>query len=182
MRRRISFAVLATMALLLLAGASALLWLWWPTSGTLMGHAARGDVAGVRLSLRLGVDPNEPSRYGWRRETPGQTALTAAAQFGQVAVVRLLIDSGADPNLRDGGSAFPHMTPLATAATHGHLDVCRVLLEAGADPNIPTNPKGAGATTNWTALDWALQSGHTAVADFLRQHGAAEGGRLRPEP
>ncbi len=112
-------------------------------------------------------------------ESRAQTPLTAAAQYGQVEVVRLLIDNGADPNLHDGGSEFPQQTPLATAAAQGHLDVCRVLLEAGANPNLPTNPNDVGAPQSWTALDWALQGGHTAVAELLRQHGAVEGGRVR---
>jgi hypothetical protein len=162
---------------LLVAVASVVLWFWWPDANRLTGYAARGDMSKVRLSLRLGVDPNEPSRWGWHHENPGQTPLTAAAQFGRVDVVRLLINNGADPNLRDFGSEFPHQTPLSTAAMHGQLDVCRVLLEAGADPNIPTNPKRPGDPGDWTALDWALQGKQSAVADLLRQYGAAEGQR-----
>jgi ankyrin repeat protein len=179
MRRRVWFALCAALAFLLVAAASVLLWLWWPTANTLTGYAARGDLSGVRLSLRLGVDPNEASRSGWRLENAGPTPLTAAAQFGQVEAIRLLIDQGADPNLLDGRSESPGQTPLATAATHGQLDACRALLDAGADPNIPTSPNGTGEPTNWTALDWALQGGHAAVADLLRQHGAVEGGRRR---
>jgi len=175
------FALGIATGILLVALAATLLWLWWPNATKLTGYAARGDVAAVRLGLRLGVDPNEPSRWGWH-DQPGQTPLTAAAEFGQVDVVRLLLASGADPNLRDSGSEFPHNTPLAKAAMNGRLEVCRVLLEAGADPNIPTNPKQPGRPGNWTALDWALQAGHTAAADLLRQYGAVEGQRRYEHP
>jgi ankyrin repeat protein len=149
-------------------------WLWWPDANTLTGAAGRGDIDGVRWGLRLGVNPNTPSRWGWRHENDGQTPLTAAAQFGRVDVVRMLLQNGADPNLRDFGPDFPHQTPLATAAMHGQLEVCRILLEAGADPNVPSSPNQPGDTGNWTALDWALQANHPAVADLLRQRGGRE--------
>jgi ankyrin repeat protein len=158
-----------------MVGLAFLLWLSWPTTNTLMGQAARGDVDGARWSMRLGVDPNGPARYGFRHENLGQTPLTAAAQFGQVEVARLLLSKGADPNLRDGGGLSS--TPLATAARHGQLEMCRVLLDAGADPNLPSNPQLVGEGANWTALDWALQANHAAIADLLRQRGGVENRR-----
>ena len=105
--------------------------------------------------------------------------MTAASEFGHVDVVRLLLDSGADLNLRDFGLEYPHGTPLSTAATHGQLEVCLVLLEAGADPNIPTYPRDPGDSGSWTALDWALQGKESAIADVLRQYGAVEGRRRK---
>jgi ankyrin repeat protein len=155
------------------------IWLWRPDPNQLTGAAARGDLDAVRWGLRFGVDVNAPSRWGWRLENDGQTPLTAAAQHGRVEVVRLLLQNGADPNLRDHGSDNPHETPLATAAMHGRLEVCRILLEAGADPNVPTNPKQSGDPGNWTALDWALQANQPAAADLLRRHGGRESGRRR---
>jgi ankyrin repeat protein len=153
------------------------IWLWWPDANVLTGAAARGDLDRVQWCLRFGVDVNAPSRWGWHHESDGQTPLTAAAQLGRVEVVRLLLRNGADPNLRDFGSDYPHETPLSTAAKHGQLEVCRILLEAGADPNVPTNPKQPGDGGNWTPLDWALQANQPAVVDLLRQHGGRESGR-----
>jgi len=167
--RRIVFAATGVLCL------AVWLWLQWPDTNTLIGQAARGDLAGARWSLRLGVDPDTPSHWGWRRENEGQTPLTAAAQFGRVDVARLLLAHGADPNLRDGGGQY--LTPLATAAMHGQLEVCRVLLAAGADPNLRTNVMIAGSTGNWTAVDWARQGSHSAVVELLRQHAAVEGAR-----
>jgi hypothetical protein len=164
---------LAAIACLCLA---VVLWQAWPDVNTLIGQTARGDVAGAQWSLRLGVDPNTTSRWGWRHENEGQTPLTVAAQSGRVELVRLLLANGADPNLRDGGGQWE--TPLSTAAMHGQLEVCRLLLDAGADPNIRTNPELAGDPGNWTALDWALQANHPAVAELLRQHAGVDGRRL----
>jgi len=175
MRNRALVAAAAT----LVVAAAAVLWLTWPNSTTLTGYAARGDLAGVRRSLRLGVDPNKASRYGFRAENEGQTPLTAAAESGRKEVISLLLERGADPNLRDFGADHPHDTPLSTAARAGHADVCLVLLNAGADPNLPTHPGQPGDPGNWTALDWALQGNHTAVAALLRAHGAVESGRRR---
>jgi ankyrin repeat protein len=139
--------------------------------------AARdGNSFCVWTCLRLGVNPNKPMRWGWHFRNLGHTPLTAAAQHGHVDIVRDLLQHGADPNLRDSGSEYPHDTPLSTGAKSGELEVCRVLLEAGADPNVPTNP-GPGAFGNWTALDWALQAKQPAVANLLRQHGGRESGR-----
>jgi hypothetical protein len=173
-----------SLTILSAAGAisAAALWLWWPDADTLTGAAARGDAARVRLCLWLGVDPNTPSRWGWSRENEGQTPLTAAAQFGRTDVLRLLLDAGADPDLRDFGSESPHETPLSSAARHGQLEASRVLLGARADPNVPTYPRQVGDPGNWTALDWALQAEQPAVADLLRRHGAVEGARSRRAP
>lgn len=159
--------------------AAAMLWLTWPSSTTLTGYAARGDLASVWRGLKLGVDPNKASRYGVRGENEGQTPLTAAAESGRNDVISLLLEHGADPNLRDFGAEHPHDTPLSAAARAGLSDTCLALLKAGADPNIPTHPRQPGDPGNWTALDWALHGNHTAVADLLRAHGAVEGGRRR---
>jgi ankyrin repeat protein len=177
-RRRRILLVLVPAGLVVASAIGLAIWLWLPDASKLTGAAARGDLDGVRWCLRLGVDVNAPSRWGWHRES-GQTPLTAAAQYGRVEAVRLLLESGADPNLRDFGSDHPQDTPLSTAARHGQLEACRVLLEAGADPNVPTHPEQPGEPGNWTALDWALQANQQAVADLLRQHGGRESGRRR---
>jgi Ankyrin repeats (3 copies) len=105
---RHSLAAIATLGLALAV------WLAWPGTNTLVGQAARGDVAGARWSLRLGVDPDIPMRWGWSRENEGQTPLTVAAQFGRIEIVRLLLADGADPDLRDFGGQGD--TALSTAA------------------------------------------------------------------
>lgn len=60
------------------------------------------------------------------------TALQAGAAHGYVEVVRLLLQSGSDPNMAGGiyGNA------LQAASARGHSLVAKVLLEQGADPNL----------------------------------------------
>ena len=102
--------------------------------------------------------------------------MTAAAQGGHKNVIELLIKHGADVNLRDSGTDYPHETPLSTAAMMGHLETCQLLLDAGADPNIPTNIRQSGDPGGWTALDWALQAKKPSVVALLKQHGAEASG------
>ena len=65
------------------------------------------------------------ARGSGRQKTP----LYCAASFGYEAVVRVLIDSGADVNKADNEGR----TPLRFAASNGHEAVARVLIDAGVD-------------------------------------------------
>ena len=58
---------------------------------TLRGAASRGDLATVRAELDAGVDVDAVN-------TPGYTALHLAARKGHSAIVKILIDRGADIN------------------------------------------------------------------------------------
>ena len=61
----------------------------------------------------------------------GTTALTIASGKGYLEVVRLLLNYGADANVKnkDGTS------PLHRACEHGHLDIMKLLLDSGAHVN-----------------------------------------------
>jgi len=87
----------------------------------------RGDLEAVREALAR--DPGlvraaHPAGHG------GWTGLHSAAKKGHVAVARLLLEHGADPNAREVGD---NTYPLHRAAAGGHLDVMRALLDAGGD-------------------------------------------------
>ena len=77
-------------------------------------HAAvrAGDTAAVRQWLARGVNPNQ-------RNAKDHTPLMLAADRGDGAIVRLLLDAGADRSLRDpqGLSAADH----AERADHPEL-------------------------------------------------------------
>ena len=96
----------------------------------LMAGAERGDVALVAALLDAHPDiVNE--RALLEGHTGRRTALHFAVNRDSTAVVALLLERGADPNLRDEGD---NAMPLHFAAEHGAMDIVRLLVEHGADP------------------------------------------------
>jgi ankyrin repeat protein len=83
------------------------------------------------------------------------------AENGKAA--KLLLVHGAHPNVRD---TVDGNTPLIIAVGKGYKDVAEVLLANGADVNA--------ADKMGTPLAWAIHTGHTDIANFLRQHGGHE--------
>ena len=87
----------------------------------------RGDRAGF-----LGALANNP-RLSTLRGPGGATPLMAAALYGDTALVKTLLDQGANPNaVNDAGA-----TPLMWALTD--LDTTRLLVDRGADANARSN-------------------------------------------
>ena len=99
-------------------------------------------------------------------DTNGLTPLMRAAARGDAAQVTTLVAAGADVNL---AHAEVRLTPVMFAAYFGHDAVVQLLLEKGARANAKD---GAGAS----AVDWAAQGGHQAVAARLTK----AGGQLNP--
>ena len=92
----------------------------------------------------------------------GGTALHQAAESGDVAKVKRLLEHGeADAEARDEDGR----TALFEAAYKGFADVVTVLLEAGADVN-------ARAEDGRTALHWAVYSGNADMVKLLLEAGA----------
>src|SRR5215831_2951493 len=61
----------------------------------------------------------------------GSTSLLLAASHDDVAQVRQLLKTGANPNVRNKLDT----TPLLEAAFHSNAEIIKALLDAGADPN-----------------------------------------------
>jgi outer membrane protein assembly factor BamB len=89
--------------------------------------AGRGDAATVRRLLAEGADVNAKTRYG-------ATALFFAADKAHLDVVSLLLERGADPNVKD---SFYGFTPLFWAVERGAVEVALLLVQKGA--NEPAN-------------------------------------------
>jgi hypothetical protein len=89
-------------------------------------------------------------------------ALTLAADFGHLEIVRLLLDAGEDPNRYNPVGGHSHTTPLHQAAGRGHDEVVRLLIERGARLDLKDILWRA------TPADWARHAGKTEIEAYLR--------------
>ena len=64
------------------------------------------------------------------------TILHAAAYYGNLEVVKILVSKGKDVNVK---TEYHGDTPLALAASSGHVEVVKLLVSAGADVNAKDN-------------------------------------------
>ncbi|KAL5084943.1 hypothetical protein Trisim1_011297 [Trichoderma cf. simile WF8] len=89
------------------------------------------------------------------------TDLIIASYHGHSALVKLLIEKGADMEAQDDDG----QTPLSRAAENGHEATVKVLIEKGADVEAMDND---GAVPLW----WAAENGHEATVKLLIEKGA----------
>ena len=93
-------------------------------------------------------------------------ALAAAAQYGRAEIVRLLLDTGEDPNRYNPVGGHSHSTPLHQAAGAGHFDVVKLLVERGAQLDLTDVLWGA------TPAGWAAHGDKKEIEKYLRQEEA----------
>lgn len=134
----------------------------------LLGAVRRGTVPVAKLLLEcVHVDSRDP-RYG-------RTALSVAAEIGDVTMARLLLEHGASVNTRQysrscwdddwGPNWIAGRTPLGWAAVAGQSSIVELLLQHGANPNS-ANSGGRSAL-----LDACWKDDRRSVK-LLLEHGA----------
>jgi ankyrin repeat protein len=121
---------------------------------TIAAAAGLGSYADVQ---RLMSDSSAEDRH---------RALALAAQLGHADVVRLLLESGEDPNRCNPENFHAHATPLHQAVIAGHEPVVRLLVERGARLDIKDKIYKS------TPLGWAIHAGKKEIEAYLRAHGA----------
>ncbi len=88
---------------------------------------------GIEEKVKQLLDERRDSINGW--STDGRVPIVAAAGKGRVSIVRLMLDAGGDPNLRQRCAG--KSTALIEAIIRRRDEVVSALLDAGADPNVP---------------------------------------------
>jgi ankyrin repeat protein len=128
----------------------------------LMLACGKGDVGVVRVLLQyIGIHGLQET------DNKGRTALHWAASGGHAELVAFLLKDGAQVNRK----AYDGATPFITACQKGRLGVVRMLLQhIGTQGLQETDNQGR------TALHWAANRGHEAVATFLLEQGAQANG------
>lgn len=127
--------------------------------------AAKGDID--RARKLLAEDPSSANRvsdYGSYYIGCGAPIKNAAAT-GQMEIVKLLLEHGADPNLPEEGIA-PRGHALYSAVSKGHYEIAELLLKHGACPSAPVESSA-------DALSIALSHGDKRMVELLCTHGAA---------
>jgi len=138
------------------------------------GHAEEHDADEVQLSpLHAAVEADDLARVqalvdaganieereeGTGNKNSRQTPLFRAAEKGNVAMARYLVERGADKEASDSNG----WTPLLAATAGGHIDVVRMLTEHGA------NKEGVG---HLSPLSLASARGYVALAEYLLEQG-----------
>ncbi|KAI9645218.1 hypothetical protein NHQ30_005952 [Ciborinia camelliae] len=117
----------------------------------------------IKLLLDKGADINLYCEMGGitYNGTALQCAVNSAARTGDLRIIHILLDNGANINLGAGKTGGA----LYEAAERGHLELCRIFLSLGADVH-------AEQTTSGIALHAAARSGNVDVIALLLAHGA----------
>jgi ankyrin repeat protein len=120
--------------------------------------------ASIRNKIRsTTLDTGNTGQHGADEdgEDLSKTSLHSASYGGNIGIVEVLLERGADINGCDENG----QSPLIMAASGGRVDVVRLLIERGAEVDSRNR-------WGWTALLFASRLGHLEVSRVLIDHGA----------
>lgn len=126
----------------------------WLGETALMWAAGENHAEVIRALVKHGADINAKSaaldwkdiKHGFlnsRLPAGGLTPLLHAARENAFEAAQVLLDLGADVNLKDPQG----ISPLRTAIVNAHLDLADLLLQHGADPNEGALPQAVKVRT-----------------------------------
>lgn len=125
--------------------------------------AYNGKTEAVREMLNgKNVDINEIYACSMTSPTMGYTPLMCAVEKGNIEIVKLLIENGADVNVKSGRG-----TALHIAVEYGYPDIVRLLLDKGAEVSILGSPGPAADSPQGTPLQIARAKGQTVLVRML---------------
>jgi ankyrin repeat protein len=122
----------------------------------LISAVTEGNAKAVEKLLGEGTNPNMENSFG-------PTPIEIASRLGNLEIVRILAEYGANLNGHEFGPGA--VTPLMVASSKGNLEIVKFLLEKGVDVNYSSE-------RGHTALEGAAFNGHLDVVNYLLGKGA----------
>jgi ankyrin repeat protein len=128
--------------------------------------AVNGTANQIRIAdmlIRSAAAAGEDTDYINITNRLGYTALIVAAIKGHTHLVRLLVQHGADPNIRMPGGETASLSALHLACIKDHGEIASLLLGAGAAINYQDED-------GMTAMNYAEEKGHVDCMLSLEAH------------
>ena len=131
-----------------------------PTNGALHQSIVNNNLKIFNTLLKRGASPDfhrtwDPIRKNYRNETP---LLYEAIKYGRTAMVKLLLDYGAEPNNQQNG----FLLPVTQAILNGDINITKTLIDHGA---ILTK---TDSITGLSAYGHAISSDNIEVFNLMK--------------
>ena len=122
--------------------------------GTWLHMAAKsGHLELVQCLISMGADVNA------RGGTFGGAPINLAAGYGQIHIVKALLEAGAEMDVGE-----PERNPLFSAIQGGHFEIVKLLIERGIDHRVRYTGE---YMKEMGALAFAREHGQSEIAAFL---------------